>query len=141
LRESISEAQGSEGKAIKHDVAVPVSRVAAFIGEGLAAVCATYPAFRPVIFGHLGDGNLHYNFSSAPGADQELFLAEQAGLNHIVHDLVRAHGGTISAEHGLGVLRRDEAHQHRDPVERRLMASIKAALDPQGIMNPGKLLG
>ncbi len=141
LRESISEAQGSAGKAIKHDIAVPVSRVAAFIGEGLAAVRAVYPAFRPVIFGHLGDGNLHYNFSSAPGADQDRFVAEQAGLNRIVHDLVRAHGGTISAEHGLGVLRRDEAHLHRAPVERRLMASIKGALDPQGIMNPGKMLG
>ncbi len=140
LREFISEAQGAEGRAIKHDIAVPISSIAAFIDEGLAAVAAVYPDFRPVIFGHLGDGNLHYNFSSAKGADQALFVAQQDRLNDIVHDLVRAHHGTISAEHGLGVLRRDEADAHRPAVEKRLMASIKAALDPQGIMNPGKLL-
>jgi FAD/FMN-containing dehydrogenase len=141
LRESISEAQGSEGEAIKHDVAVPISGVAAFIEEGLSAIETAYPDIRPIIFGHLGDGNLHFNFSSAPGADQAAFMREQANVNRIVHDRVRAFGGTISAEHGLGILRRDEAHDHRSPVERRLMAAIKDALDPQGIMNPGKLLG
>jgi FAD/FMN-containing dehydrogenase len=141
LRESISEAQGSEGKAIKHDVAVPISGVAAFIEEGLSAIETAYPDIRPIIFGHLGDGNLHFNFSSAPGADQAAFMREQANVNRIVHDRVRAFGGTISAEHGLGILRRDEAHDHRSPVERRLMAAIKDALDPQGIMNPGKVLG
>jgi FAD/FMN-containing dehydrogenase len=140
LRETISEAQAADGTAIKHDIAVPISSVAAFIVEGLAAVDAAYPDFRPVIFGHLGDGNLHYNFSSAAGADQVAFVAEQDGLNRIVHDLVRAHGGTISAEHGLGVLRRDEADAYRSPVEKRLMRAIKVALDPQGLMNPGKLL-
>ncbi len=140
LRECISAAQGADGKAIKHDIAVPISSIAAFIDEGLAAVAAVYPYFRPVIFGHLGDGNLHFNFSSARGADQASFVAQQDGLNRIVHDLVRAHHGTISAEHGLGVLRRDEAHAHRSDVEKRLMASIKAALDPQGIMNPGKVI-
>jgi FAD/FMN-containing dehydrogenase len=140
LRESISEAQGAEGRAIKHDIAVPLSSIAAFVDEGLVAVAAVYPDFRPVIFGHLGDGNLHYNFSSASGADQAVFVAQQDQLNGIIHDLVRAHHGTISAEHGLGVLRRDEADMHRPAVEKRLMASIKAALDPQGIMNPGKLM-
>jgi FAD/FMN-containing dehydrogenase len=140
LRELISEAQGIEGKAIKHDIAVPISRIAAFIDEALNAARAAFPDIRPVIFGHLGDGNLHYNFSSAKGADQTAFIATQYALNRIVHDLVRAHDGTISAEHGLGVLRRDEADAHRSPVEKRLMASIKAALDPQGIMNPDKLL-
>ena len=140
LREFVSEAQGADGKAIKHDIAVPISRIAAFIDEGLAAVKEAYPDFRPVIFGHLGDGNLHYNFSSAVGADEGKFVAEQDGLNRIVHDLVRAHGGTISAEHGLGVLRRDEADAYRAPIEKRLMTAIKDALDPQGIMNPGKLL-
>jgi FAD/FMN-containing dehydrogenase len=140
LREFISEAQGADGKAIKHDIAVPISNIAAFIDMGLAAVAAEYPDFRPVIFGHLGDGNLHYNFSSAVGEDQALFVAEQGGLNRIVHDLVRAHNGTISAEHGLGVLRRDEADAYRSNVERRMMASIKSALDPMGIMNPGKLI-
>ncbi len=140
LREAISASQGSEGKAIKHDIAVPISNVADFIDEALAAVSRAYPDFRPVIFGHLGDGNLHFNFSSAPSADQTTFMAEQAALNRIVHDIVRAHHGTISAEHGLGVLRRDEADAFRSPVERRLMASIKAALDPAGLMNPGKML-
>ena len=140
LREYISEAQGTEGRAIKHDIAVPISNIAAFIDEGLAAVAAAYPDIRPVIFGHLGDGHLHYNFSSAIGVNQDLFVAEQDGLNRIVHDLVRAHQGTISAEHGLGVLRRDEADRHRSAVEKRLMISIKAALDPAGIMNPGKLI-
>jgi FAD/FMN-containing dehydrogenase len=140
LRERVSEAQGMDGKAIKHDVAVPVSDIASFIEEGLAAVKAAYPDVRPVIFGHLGDGNLHYNFSSAPGADQQAFVAEQDRLNRVVHDIVRAHRGTISAEHGLGVLRRDEADEFRAPVEKRLMRAIKAALDPQGIMNPEKLI-
>jgi FAD/FMN-containing dehydrogenase len=141
LRELVSEAQGREGQAIKHDIAVPISSIAGFIDEGFVAVLAAYPDLRPVIFGHLGDGNLHYNFSSAVGGDQVAFVAEQAALNRIVHDIVRAHGGTISAEHGLGVLRRDEAHAFRSPVERKLMSAIKTALDPQGLMNPGKLLG
>ena len=141
LRERISEAQGAAGAAIKHDIAVPISDIAAFIEAGLAAVTAAYPTIRPVIFGHLGDGNLHFNFSPAPGADQAAFLTEQVTINRIVHDIVRAHRGSISAEHGLGVLRRDEAHAFRSPVERQLMATIKTALDPQGIMNPGKLLG
>ena len=141
LRENVSEAQGTEGKAIKHDIAVPISEISAFLDKGLAAVKLVYPEVRPVIFGHLGDGNLHYNFSSAEGADQSAFIGEQGNINRIVHDLVRAHGGTISAEHGLGVLRRDEAREYRSNVEQRLMQAIKTALDPQGIMNPGKLLG
>jgi FAD/FMN-containing dehydrogenase len=141
LRERISEAQGAAGSAIKHDIAVPISGIAGFIDEGLAAVARTYPDIRPVIFGHLGDGNLHFNFSSAEGADQTAFVEEQKKINRIVHDLVRAHQGSISAEHGLGVLRRNEAHLHRPEVERHLMRAIKTALDPRDIMNPGKLLG
>jgi FAD/FMN-containing dehydrogenase len=140
LRETISEAQGAVGKAIKHDIAIPISSIAAFVRDALTAVETAYPAYRPVIFGHLGDGNLHFNFSSAEGADQVDFVAQQPVLNRIVHDLVRAYDGTISAEHGLGVLRRDEADSHRDPTERHLMTAIKSALDPHGMMNPGKLL-
>ena len=140
LREFVSEAQGAAGKAIKHDIAVPISSIAAFIEEGLAAVKAAHPDVSPVIFGHLGDGNLHYNFTSARGADQLEFVAQQDKLNRVVHDLVRAHHGTISAEHGLGVLRRDEADGHRSQVERRLMKAVKAAFDPLGIMNPDKFL-
>jgi FAD/FMN-containing dehydrogenase len=140
LRESISAAQGASGRAIKHDIAVPVSRIVAFVEAALAATATHWPAARPVTFGHLGDGNLHFNFSLPFDADDDAFAAAQAGLNAVVHDLVRAHGGTISAEHGLGVLRRDEADAHRSPVERDLMRAIKQALDPKGIMNPGKLL-
>jgi FAD/FMN-containing dehydrogenase len=141
LREFISEAQGAEGKAIKHDIAVPISSIDRFITEGIAAVSAAYPDIRPVIFGHLGDGNLHFNFSSAAGGDQVDFVREQEAINAIIHSIVRAHDGSISAEHGLGVLRRDEAHAYRSPVEQRLMAAIKCALDPMGLMNPEKLLG
>lgn len=133
LRESISEAQGREGKATKHDIAVPLSKIAGFVDRGLTAVLAAYPTIRPVIFGHLGDGNLHFNFTWSGAVDE-------AGLNRIVHDLVRDQGGTISAEHGLGVLRRDEAAQFRPAVENSMMAAIKHALDPLNIMNPGKLL-
>jgi FAD/FMN-containing dehydrogenase len=140
LRESISPAQAADGGGIKHDIAVPVSGVATFIDEALAAVQAVYPDIRPVIFGHLGDGNLHFNFSRAEGSDAANFVKETDRLNGIVHDVVRKYRGTISAEHGLGVLRRDEADAHRSPVERGLMRAIKTALDPQGIMNPGKLL-
>jgi FAD/FMN-containing dehydrogenase len=140
LRESISPAQAADGGGIKHDIAVPVSRVADFIDDALAAVAAAFPDIRPVTFGHLGDGNLHFNFSSAPGADQAVFQATAPQLNAVVHDVVRRYHGTISAEHGLGVLRRDEADAHRSPVERTMMRAIKNALDPQGIMNPGKML-
>ncbi|MGH6613337.1 FAD-binding oxidoreductase [Sphingomonas sp.] len=140
LREGISEAQGAAGKTIKHDLAVPISRIADFLIECDAAVASRWPDLRFVTFGHLGDGNLHYNFSASPGADQAAFLARQDAINALVHDLVRAHGGSISAEHGLGVLRRDEAARFRSPVEDALMRAIKQALDPLGIMNPGKLL-
>ena len=140
LRESISPAQAAAGGGIKHDIAVPVASVAAFIDEALAAVAVVFPDIRPVTFGHLGDGNLHFNFSSAPEADQTTFLATAPRLNAVVHDIVRSYGGTISAEHGLGVLRRDEADAHRSPVERALMRTIKHALDPQAIMNPGKMM-
>jgi FAD/FMN-containing dehydrogenase len=140
LRERISEAQGRNGKVIKHDISVPISSIADFIDQGISAMAQAFPDARPVIFGHLGDGNLHYNFASMPGADGDMFMAKQADINRTVHDLVRAHHGSISAEHGLGVLRRDEASQHRSVVEAKLMQSIKQTLDPQGIMNPGKLL-
>lgn len=140
LRESISETQGASGRAIKHDIAVPVSQIAAFVEAALAATANAFPEASPVTFGHLGDGNLHFNFSLPKGADDAAFAVVQTGLNAVVHDLVRAHGGTISAEHGLGVLRRDEADAHRSAVEREIMRAIKTALDPQGIMNPGKML-
>ncbi|PXW92336.1 FAD/FMN-containing dehydrogenase [Sphaerotilus hippei] len=144
LREHISESQGAEGKTIKHDLSLPLSRVPDFIAHADAAMATHFPQVRLVVFGHLGDGNLHYNVSPAPGPrtpDQvAAFLALEGPVNQLVHDAVIAHGGSISAEHGLGVLRRDEAARYRDPVEQRLMAAIKVALDPLNLMNPGKLL-
>lgn len=140
LRETVSEAQGLAGKTIKHDIAVPISAMAAFLAEADAAVAARWPDVRFVTFGHLGDGNLHYNFSPPPGGTDDGFLARQDAINRVVHDIVDRHHGTISAEHGLGVLRRDEAARYKPPVELAMMRAIKHALDPDGIMNPGKLL-
>jgi FAD/FMN-containing dehydrogenase len=140
LREGISEAQSAEGPTIKHDIALPISAIAAFVPEAIAAVREKHPEIRPVVFGHLGDGSLHFNYSPPSGEAKDVFLARQAEVNQIVHDLVMAAGGTISAEHGLGVLRRDEADGYRQDSERDMMLAIKQALDPAGIMNPGKLL-
>jgi FAD/FMN-containing dehydrogenase len=140
LRENISEAQAAEGKNIKHDIAVPISSIAQFVEQTTAQVLAVFPQVRMVIFGHLGDGNLHYNVSPAVGADAEAFLKHQDAINLLVHDAVAAYNGSVSAEHGLGVLRRDEAARYKSPVELRLMRAVKQALDPQGIMNPGKVL-
>ena len=140
LRENISEAQAAEGKNIKHDIAVPISRIAQFVRETDAAIAAAHPGVRMIVFGHLGDGNLHYNVSPPPGEDGDAFLARQDAINRITHDAVARFGGSVSAEHGLGVLRRDEAARYKSPVELALMRSLKAALDPQGIMNPGKFL-
>jgi FAD/FMN-containing dehydrogenase len=145
LREDISESQGAEGKTIKHDIALPISRIPEFIDRMDAAIAQAFPGVRLVVFGHLGDGNLHYNVS--PAADRTgpehaaAFMALEAPLNRLVHDVVAAFGGSISAEHGLGVLRRDEAARYKSPVERRLMRALKDALDPHHVMNPGKLLG
>lgn len=140
LRENIAEAQGAEGKTIKHDIAVPISAVADFLHECDAAVTERWPDIRFVTFGHLGDGNVHYNFSPPVGGDPATFMAQQDAINQLVHDLVVAHGGTISAEHGLGMLRHLEADRYRSPVERRLQQAVKQALDPAGLLNPGKLL-
>ena len=145
LRENISEAQGAEGPTIKHDIALPISRVPEFIAGTDALVGAAFPQVRQVTFGHLGDGNLHYNASPAAAgpldaAAKAAFLALEGPLNRLVHDAVHAAGGSISAEHGLGVLRRDESARYKAPLELRLMQRIKAALDPAGLMNPAKLL-
>lgn len=140
LRENVSEAQGAAGKTIKHDVSVPISDIAAFVAEAGAALAQAHPDVRPVVFGHLGDGNLHYNISPVPGGDGSALLARQDAINRLVHDLVMSRGGSISAEHGLGVLRRDEAARYKSPVEMGMMRAVKRALDPQGLMNPGKLL-
>jgi FAD/FMN-containing dehydrogenase len=138
LRESASEAQKHEGASIKHDISVPVSRIPAFLAEALAAAEQLIPGIRPVPFGHVGDGNLHFNFTQPAGMDKDAYLAKWEALNRVVHDIVIAHGGSISAEHGIGVLKREEARRTKSPVELDMLARIKRALDPKGIMNPGK---
>ena len=140
LREGISEAQAAEGKNIKHDISVPISRIADFIETTDAALAAAFPDNRMVTFGHLGDGNLHYNVSPPPGVSDVAFLEQQPAINRLVHDAVVAHGGSISAEHGIGQLKRDELAHYKDPAELALMRAIRQAIDPAGIMNPGKLL-
>ena len=140
LRESLPDAQGREGGSIKHDVSVPISDVPAFLEEVEAAVTRRLPGARLVAFGHLGDGNIHCNVSQPIGADKAAFLALWDEVNALVHAIVAAHHGSISAEHGIGQLKRKLLAQVKDPVALDLMRTVKAALDPQGIFNPGKLL-
>ena len=140
LREALSEVQRDEGGSIKHDVSVPLSRVADFIVEADAAVAAVLPGVRPVPFGHLGDGNVHYNLSQPVGADTDAYLARWDEINAIVHDIALGMGGSFSAEHGIGRMHKDDLARYRSPLELELMRRLKAALDPQGIMNPGKVV-
>jgi D-lactate dehydrogenase (cytochrome) len=140
LRDEMSSAQKPEGGSIKHDVSVPVAAVPAFIDEANAAVVKLIPGSRPVPFGHLGDGNIHYNVSQPVGADTADFMARWHEVNAVVFQIVLRMGGSISAEHGIGVLKRDELPDVKDKVAIELMRSIKAMLDPLGIMNPGKVL-
>jgi len=128
------------GGSIKHDVSVPVSKVADFITQANAAVTARLPGIRPYPFGHVGDGNIHYNLSQPEGADKAAYLARWDEFNRIVHDIVVAMGGSISAEHGIGLVKLDELEHYAQPLELELMRRIKSAFDPLGIMNPGKLL-
>ena len=140
LRESLSEVQGYEGGSIKHDVAVPVSRVAEFIETATAACEAAMPGIRVCAFGHFGDGNIHFNLSQPVGMDRAAYLGEWARFNRIVHDIVAAMHGSISAEHGIGLIKRDELPRYKDPVALDLMATLKRALDPRNILNPGKVI-
>ena len=140
LRESISAAQAREGKNIKHDISVPISKIAEFIRVTDVLLQQTSPGCRMVSFGHLGDGNLHYNVSPPIGVADTDFLTQQAAINRVVHDSVDRFGGSISAEHGLGALKRDEILRYKSPVELQLMRAIKKALDPNGLMNPGKVI-
>lgn len=140
MREEMSWAQKPEGGSIKHDISVPVASIPAFIHEANAATLEMIPGARVVCFGHIGDGNLHYNVSQPVGADKEAFLARWHELNHRIHTIVASYGGSISAEHGIGQLKREELAFFKQDIALDLMRRIKAAFDPAGIMNPGKVL-
>lgn len=140
LRESMSEAQKPEGGSIKHDVSVPVAATADFIAEASEAVGKLVPGCRVVAFGHVGDGNIHFNVSQPVGADKAEFLSRWVEMNALVHGIVTRLGGSISAEHGIGQLKRDLLPGVKDAVALDVMRAIKAALDPKGILNPGKVL-
>jgi FAD/FMN-containing dehydrogenase len=140
LREFISDAQAQEGPNIKHDVSIPISRIPDFIRATDEELARAHSGVRMVTFGHVGDGNVHYNVSAPEGVAPETFVKLTAGINRVVHDSVARFRGSISAEHGLGQSKREEIRRYKSPIELELMRKIKSALDPHGIMNPGKVL-
>jgi FAD/FMN-containing dehydrogenase len=140
LREGVSDAQRFEGASIKHDISVPVASIPEFIARAAPAVASVSPEARVVCFGHMGDGNLHYNISQPVGVAGEAFLDLYRPMNKAVHDVVRSLDGSISAEHGIGRLKRDELAATAPPIGLELMRRIKGAFDPAGIMNPGKVI-
>jgi FAD/FMN-containing dehydrogenase len=140
LREGMSDVQRLEGGSIKHDVSVPVSRVAEFIARASEASVKAMPGVRPVPFGHVGDGNIHFNLSQPIGADKAAFMGQWDAMSDVVHEIVRALGGSISAEHGVGRMKRDEIAATKPAVEIEMMRAVKRALDPKGILNPGKVV-
>ena len=140
IRESIPEAQVLEGASVKHDVSVPISSVVTFIKQASDAVSKAMPGTRIVAFGHMGDGNIHFNLSQPAGMDDTAFLEQWDGFNRVVHDIAVALGGSFSAEHGIGQLKRKELAHYAAPLEIDLMRRVKQALDPKGIMNPGKTI-
>jgi FAD/FMN-containing dehydrogenase len=141
IRESIPLAQAQEGLNIKHDISIAVSRIPEFVARADAALALAFPGIRLVNYGHLGDGNLHYNVQAPDGQDAEKFLREQEGpVNAVVYALVDAYNGSISAEHGIGSLKREKLEKHKSPVALGLMRSIKTALDPYNMFNPGRML-
>jgi D-lactate dehydrogenase (cytochrome) len=139
IREAIVEAQLFSG-SIKHDVSVPVSRVAEFVIRASAGVSERLPGIRPIAFGHVGDGNIHFNLTQPEGADTAAYLGRWQEFNDIVHSVVRDLHGSISAEHGVGMMKCEEITHYKSPVEIELMRRIKRALDPGNLMNPGKLV-
>ncbi len=140
LRENHSESQKREGPSIKHDISVSVSKIPAFMKEGLAAMKKALPECRPVPFGHVGDGNLHFNCQAPPGWDKAKFMPHHEAISGAVYDLVVGYGGSISAEHGIGRLKVDELAHYRCKIELDVMRALKRALDPQNLMNPGKIV-
>jgi FAD/FMN-containing dehydrogenase len=140
LREGISEAQNHEGPSFKHDISVPVSSIPAFIDATDRRLQEAFPHVRIVAYGHVGDGNLHYNISKPVGAEDAPFKAQAEAIMHVIYESTVAFAGSISAEHGLGQAKRDAAQRYKAPLELELMRTLKHALDPDGLMNPGKLL-
>lgn len=140
LREMLSEVQTHEGGSIKHDVSVPLQAAPEFLKRAIAKVEEMVPGCRPVPFGHLGDGNIHFNVSQPVGADKAAYLAGWGAMNEAVHAIVTELKGSISAEHGIGRLKRSLLPGVKDPVELELMRTVKAALDPKGVLNPGSVL-
>lgn len=140
LREGLVEAQKSIGESLKHDIAVPVSKVPAFLNEALPLVQRLVPGIRPLPFGHIGDGNLHFNLSQPAGMAAKDFIARRDDVALAVHDLVMQMGGTFSAEHGIGHVRLHDMLRYKDPIELDLMRQLKTALDPKNMMNPGAML-
>lgn len=140
MREGISEAQNHEGPSLKHDISVPVSSIPAFIETADQQLQAAFPGVRIVAYGHVGDGNLHYNISKPVGSEDAPFKAQAEAIMHVIYDVTREFAGSISAEHGLGQAKREAARHYKDPLELELMRTLKQALDPAGLMNPGKLL-
>lgn len=141
FREQMSECQSREGASIKHDVSVPIAAIPALIREGSAAAEKLVPGIRPVPFGHMGDGNIHFNFSMPLGADPKAFMAQyDEAMHEVIYEVVLRHGGSVSAEHGIGQLKVDLLQRVKDPVALEMMRAVKSALDPHGILNPGKML-
>jgi FAD/FMN-containing dehydrogenase len=140
LREGIPEAHARRGGNVKHDISLPVSSIAEFVDSTSAALRARFAWIEPIVFGHLGDGNLHYNMGTVDGTAIDVAFAHEAEINAIVHDAVHARGGSISAEHGLGQLKREAITHYKSAVELDLMRAVKRAIDPLGLMNPGKVL-
>jgi FAD/FMN-containing dehydrogenase len=140
IREQFGEMQGREGGSIKHDVSVPVANIPAFLEEANAAAVKLIPGARPLPFGHVGDGNIHYNISQPVGADKAAFLKRWDDMNEVIYQIVLKYGGSVSAEHGVGIVKRDYLPKIKDPVAYELMKTLKRTLDPKGILNPGKVL-
>jgi len=140
LREAVPEAQTREGGSIKHDISVPLPRLPEFLDRANAACLAALPGLRPCGFGHFGDGNIHFNLSQPVGMDRGAFLAQWERFNRIVHDLVHELGGSIAAEHGVGLIKREELARYASPVALDLMRTLKSALDRRGLLNPGKVV-
>jgi D-lactate dehydrogenase (cytochrome) len=140
IRETLPEAQRIDGASLKHDISVSITALPQFVEQASAWVEANVPDGRLVVYGHVGDGNLHFNLNQTPASDRDTFLAREPVIKRALHDLVRDFGGSFSAEHGIGQLKVEELERYASPVELDLMRAVKRAFDPNGVLNPGKEL-